>query len=98
MKNDNTEQRPLGTNKSDFIVPNKSKNDDIENERNTGDYVKPTKAAESNKTGKRNNADTRKNSTNPLIHSRKTIEQHVKKYDNVTVILGDSLVKDLTRT
>ena len=30
-----------------------SKNDDNENEGNTGDYVKPTKAAESNKTGKK---------------------------------------------
>ena len=27
-----------------------SKNDDIENERNTGDYVKQTKVAELNKT------------------------------------------------
>ena len=38
-----------------------SKNDDIENENNTGDYVKPTKVAESNKAGKRNNSDARKN-------------------------------------
>ena len=36
-----------------------SKNDDIENEGNTGDYVKPTRAVESNKTGKKNNPDTR---------------------------------------
>ena len=39
-----------------------SKNDDIENEGNTGDYVKPTKAVESSKanSGKRNNSDIRK--------------------------------------
>ena len=36
-----------------------SKDDDIENEGNTGDYVKPTRAVESNKTGKKNNPDTR---------------------------------------
>ena len=73
LENENTQQKPLATNKSDFIVPNKyvqsyenhsanntyistssryqelSKNDDAENESNTGDYVKPTKAANSNK-------------------------------------------------
>ena len=75
-----------------------SKNDDIENESNTGDYVKLTKAAESNKTGKRNNCDARKKSTNPVIHRHKKTQQHVQKYENVTVILGDSMVKDLTRT
>ena len=39
-----------------------SKNDDIEDESNTGDYVKPTKAAESIKinSDKRNNSDIRK--------------------------------------
>ena len=117
-ENDNTQQKPPATNKSDFIVPNKyvrspknntiistsnryqelSKNHDIENESNTGDYVKTTKAAESNKTGKRNNSDARQKSTNPVIHRHKKTQQHVKKYDNVTVILGDSMVKDLTRT
>ena len=75
-----------------------SKNHDIENESNTGDYVKTTKAAESNKTGKRNNSDARQKSTNPVIHRHKKTQQHVKKYDNVTVILGDSMIKDLTRT
>ena len=80
LENDNIQQKPPATNKSDFIVPDKyvrspknntiistsnrhqklSKNDDIENEINTGDCVKPTKAAESNKTGKRNNYDARK--------------------------------------
>ena len=66
----------------------------IENESNTGDYVKPTKAAESNKTGKRNNSDARKKSTNPVIRRHKKTQQHVKKYDNVTGILRDSMVKD----
>ena len=76
-----------------------SKNDDIENESNTEDYVKPTKAAESNKTnsGKRNNSNTRKKSTNPIIQRHKKAQQHVKEYDNVIVILGDSMVKDLKR-
>ena len=74
-----------------------SKNDDVKRESNTGDYVKPTKAAESNKTSKRNNSDARKKSTDPVIHRHKKAQQHVKKYDNVTVSLGDSMVKDLTR-
>ena len=118
LENDNTQQKPPATNKSDFIIPNKylrssknntiistpnryqelSKNDDIENESNTRDYVKPTKAAESNKTGKRHNSDARKKSINSAIHRHKRTQQHVKKYDNVTVILGDSMIKDLTRT
>ena len=76
-----------------------SKNDDIENENNTEDYVKPANAAESNRTNsgktKRSNSDTRKKLTNPIIHCHKKTQQHVKKYDNVTVILGDSLVKNL---
>ena len=74
-----------------------SKNDDIENKSNTGDYVNPTKAAESNKTnyGTRNNSDKRKKSTNPIIHRHKKIQQHVKKYDNITVILGDLITKYL---
>ena len=50
-----------------------SKNDDIENESNTGDYVKLTKAAESNKTGKRNDCDARKKATNPVIHRHKKL-------------------------
>ena len=118
LENDNTQQKPLATNTSDFVVPNRyvrtprnntiistsnryqelSKNDDIENDSNTRDYVKPTKAAESNKTGKRHNSDARKKSINSAIHRHKRTQQHVKKYDNVTVILGDSMVKDLTRT
>ena len=118
LENDNTQQKPLATNTSDFIVPNKyvrtprnntiistsnrnqelSKNDDIENESNTRDFVKPTKAAEPNKTGKTHNSDARKKSTNSVIHCHKRTQQHVKKYDNVTVILGDSMVMDLTRT
>ena len=118
LENDNTQQKPLATNTSDFIVPNKYvrtprnntiistsnrnqellKNDDIENESNTRDFVKPTKAAEPNKTGKTHNSDARKKSTNSVIHCHKRTQQHVKKYDNVTVILGDSMVKDLTRT
>ena len=48
-----------------MIITILSKNDDIENESNTGDYVKPTKAAKSNKTSKRNNSEARKTSTNP---------------------------------
>ena len=74
-----------------------SKNDDTEKESNTGDYVKPTKAVESNKTnsGKRNNSNTRKETANPIIHRHKKTQQHLKKYDNVAVILGHSMVKDL---
>ena len=89
-------------NNTSISTPNRyqelSKNDDIENESNTRDYVKPTKAAESNKTGKRHNSDARKKSINSAIHRHKRTQQHVKKYDNVTVNLGDSMVKDLTRT
>ena len=118
LENDNTQQKPLATNTSDFVVPNRyvrtprnntiistsnryqelSKNDDIENESHTRDYVKPTKAAESSQTGKRHNSDARKKSINSVIHRHKRTQQHVKKYDNVTVNLGDSMVKDLTRT
>ena len=74
-----------------------SRDDDIESEDHTGDYVKPTNPIESNKTnsGKRNNSDTRKKLANPIIHRHKKTQQHVKKYKNVTVILEDSLVKDL---
>ena len=73
-----------------------SKNDDIENE-STRDYLKPTKSNESIKTNssKRNNSDTRKKSAKPIIHHHKKTQQHVKKYDSITVILGDSMVKDL---
>ena len=76
-----------------------SKNDDIKNESNTGDYVKPTKAVESNKTnvGKKIILTQEKKSTNPIIHCHKKTQQHVKKYDNVTVILGDSMVNDLKK-
>ena len=73
-----------------------SKNDDIENENNTRDCIKPTKAAESNKIilGKKYNL-TQEKSRNPTIYRLKNTQQHVKKYDNVTVVLGDSVFKDL---
>ena len=74
------------------------KNNDIENESNTGDCVKLTNGSESNKTNssKINNSDTRKKiskSNNPPSKAR----QHVKKYDNVTIFLGDARVRDLKR-
>ena len=74
-----------------------SNNGDIENENNNGDYEKPTKAVDSNKTnsGKKNNYDTRKKINKSIIHRHQKTQQDVKKYDNVTVILGGSMVKDL---
>ena len=62
-----------------------------------GNYVKPKKTAESNKInlGKDDNSDPRKKSRNPTIHRHKKTQQRVKKYDNVIVILRDSMVKDL---
>ena len=39
--------------------------------------------------GKINNSGTRKNSTNPVIHNHKKSQQHVKKNDDVAVILED---------
>ena len=36
-----------------------------------------------------------KNLGNPIIHRHKNTQQHLKKYDNLTVILGDLIGKDL---
>ena len=47
------------------------KNDDIQNECNTGDYVNPTKAVESNRNN-RDSSDTRKESTYPITHRQKS--------------------------
>ena len=60
----------------------------MQNQRKLPTQTKPTKV-------KKNSYDTRKRSTNPTIHRLKKTQQHVKKYENVTVILGDSMVKDL---
>ena len=35
--------------------------------------------------------------TNPILYLHEKSQQHVKKYDNVTVILEVSMVKDLKR-
>ena len=71
-----------------------SKDDDIKNDSNTGNRVKLTKLNKTN-SSKINNSDTRKKISKSSNQPPKNPQKHAKKYDNVTLILEDSMVMDL---